>query len=287
MTFPLLLLVFSPPLSGRSNLPDSPVAAFWKPPPGELWLSFVCHSWRNDLETCERADIVEKQPCAETSSSCSALGFSWPIIKTLLKYQCPERNEHTSPPKWAKDIKEIWSCWRFYNWVKKGLMLMWFKAALPRSNVSGLEYTQPGLKTTFCACRRIFPLMLCGNRILRTTRGRFPKQVFAFDPKRSALKHLRLLPVRDLCLFRRPRKADLVSVACSFAAAKHKHVPPNEAAELPAQHSTALHSAPLILYCSYHGLLGYSQHAFFIGIILNYFYAPLIFHIVSMFCLNI
>lgn len=186
--------------------------------------------------------------------------------------------------KWAKDIKEIWGCWRFYNWVKKGLMLMWFKVVLLLSNVSGLEYTQPGLKMTFCG---IFLLMLCGNLISHISRGCFQKQVFVFDQKRSALKHLQLHPVPDLCLFRRPGKADLVSVACSFAGAKHTHFPLNEAAELPAQHSTALHSTPLILYCSYHGLLGYSQHAFFIAIILNYFYAPLIFHIVSMFCLNI
>lgn len=125
-------------------------------------------------------------------------------------------------------------------------------------------------------------------RFLHRTLGWFQKQVFVFDQKRSELKHLQLLPVPDLCLFRRPGKADLVSVACSLAGAKHKHIPLNEAAELPAQHSTAPHSStPLILYCSYHGLLGYSQHAFFIAIILNYFYAPLIFHIVSMFYLNI
>lgn len=146
MTFPLFFLVCSPPLSGRSNLPHSPVAAFFIlfrqlliPPPGELWVSFMCHSWRNDLEMCE--SIVENQRCGETSSSCAAFfSFSWPIIKTLLKYQCPERNEHTSL-KWAKDIKEIWGCWRFYNWVKKGLMLMWFKVVLLLSNVSGLEYS--------------------------------------------------------------------------------------------------------------------------------------------------
>lgn len=144
---------------------------------------------------------------------------------------------------------------------------------------------------TFCGCRGIFLLMLGGNLILHTSLGRFQKQVFVFDRQRSALKHLQLLPVPDLCLFRRPGKADPVSVARSLAGAKHKHIPLNEAAELPAQHCTAqpspaLHCTPLILYCSYHGLLGYSQHAFFIAIILNYFYAPLIFHIVSMFYLN-
>lgn len=200
MTFPLLFLVCSPPLSGRSNLPHSPVAAFFIlrrqlliPPPGELWVSFMCHSWRNDLEMCERADIVENQRCGETSSSCAAFSFSWPIIKTLLKYQCPERNEHTSPLKWAKDIKEIWGCWRFYNWVKKGLMLMWFKVVLLLSNVSGLDYP-PGLKTTFCGCRGIFLWFRCGNLISHTTRGWFQEQVCVFDQKRSALKHLQPHP---------------------------------------------------------------------------------------------
>lgn len=252
MTFPLLFLVSSSPLSVRSNLPNSPVAAFFTlrrqlliPPPGELWVSFMCHSWRNDLEMCERADIVEKQPCGETSSSCAAFSFSWPIIKTLLKYQCPERNEHTSPIKWAKDIKEIWGCRRFYNWVKKGLMLMWFKVVLLLSNVSGLECTQPGLKMTFCGWRGTFLLMLCGNVILHTSRGWFQKQVFVFDQKRSALKHLQLHPVPDLCLVRRPGKADLGSGACSFAGAKHKRIPLNEAAEVnPAQPSPAQPSTP-------------------------------------------
>lgn len=163
--FSLLFLVSSPPLSGRSNLPNSPVAAFSArrrqlliPPPGELWVSFMCHSWRNDLEMCERADIVENQRCGETSSSRPAFSFSWPIIKTLLKYQCPERNEHTSPQKWAKDIKEIWGCWRFYNWVKKGLMLMWFKVVLLQSNFSGLEYTQAGLKNDLLQLQLTIPI---------------------------------------------------------------------------------------------------------------------------------
>lgn len=45
--------------------------------------------------------------------------FSWPIIKTLLKYQCPARNERASPQKWATDIKDIWGCSCFYNSVKE------------------------------------------------------------------------------------------------------------------------------------------------------------------------
>lgn len=178
----------------------------------------MCHSWRNDLEMCERADIVENQRCGETSSSCTAFSFSWPIIKTLLKYQCPKRNEHTSPQKWAMGIKEIWGCWRFYNWVKKGLMLMWFKVVLLLSNVSGLEYPQPGLKMTFCCCCcRILRLMLCENLTLHITWGWPQMRGFVFDQKRSALK---LHPFTTLCLFRRPGNADPVSVACSFSGAK-------------------------------------------------------------------
>lgn len=82
------------------------------------WLSFEFHSSRNDLKMCQRAGIVENQRCGETSSSCAPFSFSWPIIKTLLKYQCPARNERATPQKWATDIKYIWGCSCFYYSVK-------------------------------------------------------------------------------------------------------------------------------------------------------------------------
>lgn len=146
MTFPLLCLVSNPPLQERSNLPNSPVEAFSLrrqlliPYSNKWWVSFEFHSSRNDLKMCQRADIVENQRCGETSSSRAPFSFSWPIIKTLLKYQCPARNEHTSPQKWATDIKDIWAVHAFIiQWKKLSLVVMWFKV-LVLSNVSGPEY---------------------------------------------------------------------------------------------------------------------------------------------------
>lgn len=74
-------------------------------------------------------------------------------------------------------------------------------------------------------------------------------QAFVVDQKRSVLKELQLHPFTNLCLFRRPGKADLVSVACSFAGAKHKHIPPNEAAQL--MHGPPLQTINIVLFISW------------------------------------
>lgn len=118
------------------------------------WVSFIYPSSLNDLKTCQRADIVENQRCGETSSLRRPRSLSRPIIKTLLKYQCPGRNEYTSFQKWATDIKDTWGCSRFHNSVNEKWslpMVMWFKV-LVLFNFCGTEYIpaiRPALKMTF------------------------------------------------------------------------------------------------------------------------------------------
>lgn len=146
MTFLLLCLVSNPLLQERSNLPNSPVTAFsphrqWLPPYSNKEMGFVCISFIVELpKNVSKSWHCWKPARWETSSSPGPFSFSWPIIKTLLKYQCPARNERTSRQKNGPRTLKIYEAVHAFiiQWKKWSLMVIWFKV-LVLSNVFGSE----------------------------------------------------------------------------------------------------------------------------------------------------